>query len=105
MNKKDTTLLKFISIPEEYILWEKENDKSIAFKKYTDKNQDGEVDSVDIFIYHPKYNKVFIVEKSLVMPIEIAEMKMAKQNLLIGKNYSNCKEGYFKKNIYDYIKK
>src|SRR3989338_9734061 len=93
------------TIPEEYILWEKENDKSIAFKKYTDKNQDGEVDSVDIFIYHPKYNKVFIVEKSLVMPIEIAEMKMAKQNLLIGKNYSNCKEGYFKKNIYDYIKK
>ena len=92
-------------IPEEYDSWEKEDDKSISLKKYFDRNQDGEVDSIAIFIYNPEYNKVFVVKKETIMPIEITEMKIAKRNLLIGKNYLNCKEGYFKKNIYDYIKK
>src|SRR3989344_6743954 len=86
-------------MPEEYNLWEKEKDESIVLKKYIDKNQDGEVDSVSIFVYSPKYKGVFLLEKDFVMPIEIVEMKLAKKNLPIGKSYSNCKEGYFKKNI------
>ena len=93
------------AVPEEYNLWEKEKDKSIVLKKYVDKNQDGEVDFVSIFIYSPKYNKIFFAEKDFIMPIEIVEMKIAKHNLPAGKSYSNCKEGYFKKDIYNYIKK
>ncbi|HLD38276.1 MAG TPA: hypothetical protein VJA20_02450 [Candidatus Nanoarchaeia archaeon] len=92
-------------MPEEYNLWEKENDKSISLKKYFDGNQDGELDSIAVFIYNPEYNRVFVVKKETIIPMEITEMKIAKRNLLIGKNYLNCKEGYFKKNIYDYIKK
>lgn len=106
---KNPTMIEIIdednnAVPEEYRLWEKEKDKSIVLKKYFDKDQNGEVDSVGIFIYHPKQNEVFSLEKGLVMPLEIAEMKMARRNFPIGKNYLNCKKGYFKKNIYDYVK-
>lgn len=92
-------------IPEEYNLWEKENNKSITLKRYLDKDQNGEVDSMMIFIYSSEYEKVFAITKEIVMPMEIPEMKMANCDLPIGKSFFNCKEGYFKKNIYDYVKK
>ena len=92
-------------IPEEYNLWEKENNKSITLKRYLDKDQNGEVDSMMIFIYSSEYEKVFAITKEIVMPMEIPEMKMANCDLPIGKSFFNCKEGYFKKDIYDYIKK
>lgn len=63
------------------------------------------MDSLSDFSYSPKYNKISNDDPIHSFgPMQAIYPEWVKKNLFLGKTFINCKEGYFKEDIIDYLK-
>ncbi len=85
--------------------WRELGDGEIVLNKYFDTNRDGKMDSSSLFVYSTEYNKLYELKAGKDLYFKNAlYLNRIKKNLPLGKTFTDCKDGYFKEDIYDYIK-